>query len=1374
MRWKHIWISAWQRKDFWLRFVGLLVFAMGLSTFAATTESIEIATHATVSEHWRGAYDLLVRPPQSVLPTEKAYGVVEGNYLGTPQGGITLDQYRLIAGMSDVDVAAPVATIGYFLNTTGTVSFRMPFEENRLYHATVNMEGQHAEFNRSWESFWMQMPPEKNAPAQPTLPRFWGAESNSVGVGPGEIFFGIGNLPMQWTLLAGVDQMQEAHLAGLPDGLVKGRYFEPDDSTLKTVYDPAIGPEPVPEIPILVSQSGFWGDTRLSVSVESVLAWPDSLAQADLEAVKRFWQENSPEVLVAATLPFEGNLAPLSGETVLVASNGLSVGDEGFLSIVDHNVVLYPAAASYQALERWPEADAYSHAFAVQSLGTWDDLIAPALQAARSADYSETFLAEQVSVLPDAPVFRPLTPRSLPPFAFKVLGWYDFQALAAPQDPLAYVPLGIYEPPAGVVRYDENGTPLPEGQPYYPDLNPAGFLPRPPLALTTLEAAQYLSGRDDFIDAIRVRLKGIDTYTPENLARVEAVAAEIVERTGLHVDIVAGSSPQRVLVSVPGVGYVEEPWTTLGAAVQVSSGINTANLMLLLTLLLASVLFTAEISQISLLGRYQELGTLRAVGWDAASLLRYLLADALLLGAVSGSVAVLASLVLNAAAGLHITPVVLAAVFALGVLAYLTGAAWPAWRVTREQPVSLLQRGEMHFPSRLAAPRRLPGMAGLAWRQLWLRRSRFLLSAFVVALSVALNIFLLGVLWTLRGRLQITLLGSFVSLHLRSYHMLMAVIALTMSFLAVLSNLLLSVTERAHEFALMRAVGWSQRVLRGLVLTESLWSVLAGAIPGALGGLLALFILLQHFDWQWLWMLPVAGLAAVGMALLAAWQPVRRVARLMPAPVLSAEGRRPDEETSARSAYRGGLILAAVFLALLLTALLGGRADVARHAAGLDHTPTPTVPAVLQDAPLDEAMGYLAVLTDLGPRSIFQSEAQSAAADLIASTLQAQGWQVTRQAVPLPVLDLQRSGQPDARLQLPADTALVTALAVHFNALQPGNALSAPLLYWSPGEPLPTAEQMAGRIVLVLNSGIDRLPGQVLSGFVHQTDAASAAAVVEVLVRDGMQSLTLSDGNLADEGQLYVSQNVLATFPGQSDRAPVWLAASFVSGPESAGANQSASASAALLAWAEKFAQKAPARPVQLIFLGGDGDPFDGMLRFLQDEPQRQPAAVLFFDTLGDWDTLSYASRLDAPEVVNGSADIQAQAALQKLKGQADQRGFWLSLLDLDRPDLADWLDFWEQKSRIGLEQTPDFLVAIAQSAAEDDPAMIEPAWQNNCTPLLFLFRDHPALGICAAGFNANAGTPFDTLDRIDRMQYRRALALGYRMIEILLESNLP
>ena len=62
----------------------------------------------------RGTYDILIRPPQARTNLEKQLGLIEENYLGIGSGGITIDQWKEIKNHPQVDIAAPVASIGLF------------------------------------------------------------------------------------------------------------------------------------------------------------------------------------------------------------------------------------------------------------------------------------------------------------------------------------------------------------------------------------------------------------------------------------------------------------------------------------------------------------------------------------------------------------------------------------------------------------------------------------------------------------------------------------------------------------------------------------------------------------------------------------------------------------------------------------------------------------------------------------------------------------------------------------------------------------------------------------------------------------------------------------------------------------------------------------------------------------------------------------------------------------------------------------------------------------------------------------------------------------------------------------------------------------
>ena len=67
-----------RQERFLIQLVGLLVICTGLATFSATAQSMSVTTQTVVSEHWRGAYDLLIRPPSAISQMELKPGWWKG------------------------------------------------------------------------------------------------------------------------------------------------------------------------------------------------------------------------------------------------------------------------------------------------------------------------------------------------------------------------------------------------------------------------------------------------------------------------------------------------------------------------------------------------------------------------------------------------------------------------------------------------------------------------------------------------------------------------------------------------------------------------------------------------------------------------------------------------------------------------------------------------------------------------------------------------------------------------------------------------------------------------------------------------------------------------------------------------------------------------------------------------------------------------------------------------------------------------------------------------------------------------------------------------------------------------------------------------
>lgn len=137
------------------------------------------------------------------------------------------------------------------------------------------------------------------------------------------------------------------------------------------------------------------------------------------------------------------------------------------------------------------------------------------------------------------------------------------------------------------------------------------------------------------LSAIRVRVAGVSGVGPVDRERVRVVAEDIARLTGLDVDITMGSSPGPQRIAVP-TGAHERPamtvtqlWVTKGVAARLMTAVDRKSLLLNWVVLAASGLVVANAVFASVRARRREIGTARAVGWTRLAVLRHVLVPVL-------------------------------------------------------------------------------------------------------------------------------------------------------------------------------------------------------------------------------------------------------------------------------------------------------------------------------------------------------------------------------------------------------------------------------------------------------------------------------------------------------------------------------------------------------------------------------------------------------------------------------------------------------------------------------------------------------------------------------------------------------------------------
>lgn len=625
-----------------LQAVAILLVAASAASATGIAEAARVQMSSTIDQNWRGPYDILVRPPGSRLGLERTGGLIEPNFLNfAAQGGISLSQLEAIRGIPNIEFAAPISVVGRLANTQASATVHvssLPAEPTvyRLMVTTSTTDGLREVVVDQQTAEILLGPVDLSAtesPLRSTLPVFsWSIEGVDFELRP---------LPPITSTLMAVDPEAEERLLGASAGFlsrlrtpgaISGRSvgtFDLDlipaeyqlDSlvlrALRKTGDNDAAQRPV--VPILVSDTLY---SRLTATL-SIRQIGDPLREFPSNSV---WQDlvkqapSLPETNVGTIeLDLSRKLAPFQAPEITFLWPGSSPPSG---QIIGRHV----APDFGASLEQRPSYAGYPGRLGSSQL-TLEIEPMPGGIAPSTPPGSHTTLTRETPYRSLADVHLPLTEGFFStgpddrPFHLVPIGSFDLSELRLPDNPLNYVPLGAYAPPQTLLVADPNGKEL-GSIPLFPTLNPRGLVSVPPLAITDLDGASTLRGSRP-IDAIRVRVADVESYSPESRRKVEEVAS-LIAAMGLDVDVVAGSSPRNVEIFVPeyfvdppaDLGFVSQPWTTLGAATHVERVLNRVDLLILMLAALSAALLLFAITKIDLVARRREAAVLESLGWS--------------------------------------------------------------------------------------------------------------------------------------------------------------------------------------------------------------------------------------------------------------------------------------------------------------------------------------------------------------------------------------------------------------------------------------------------------------------------------------------------------------------------------------------------------------------------------------------------------------------------------------------------------------------------------------------------------------------------------------------------------------------------------------
>jgi putative ABC transport system permease protein len=478
----------------------------------------------------------------------------------------------------------------------------------------------------------------------------------------------------------------------------------------------------------------------------------------------------------------------------------------------------------------------------------------------------------------------------------RIVGRYDPERLPG-FPPLSEVPLETYYPPE-LLPADEKSRRALGGKSLLRSLNVGDYVAQPPLFLTTLEGVRpflnpkYYRGAKPGkpISVIRVRVAGVKGPDELSQARIRQVAIEIHDRTGLQVDITAGSSPRRLLVELPAGRFgrpelvLEEGWSKKGVSVSFLQGLDRKRLGLLSLILVSCTFFVANGAFASVRGRRTEIGTLRCFGWPNRSIFGVVLAELVFIGAIAGLAATALAIGVGEALSLELSHRRALLAAPLAVMLAILGGIVPAWKAARVSPLEAVRPAV----SAGATRRRVRGLLALGGANVRRMPARTLAGTASLFLGTSALTLLLAVNQAFQGRLVGTLLGEVISAQVRGLDFLVVGVIVLLAGLSLADVLYLSLRERAAEFVTLKTLGWTDGQLGRVIAAEAFALALVGAVPGAaLGATLGLFLGAGPG-----WVLLAAVVSVAGgllVALVASLVPLAKLASLAAPAVLAAE-----------------------------------------------------------------------------------------------------------------------------------------------------------------------------------------------------------------------------------------------------------------------------------------------------------------------------------------------------------------------------------------------------------------------------------------------------------------------------------------------------
>ncbi len=776
---------------------------------------MRIHTNNQLDQQWRTDYDLLVHPPKEITERDTTNerleigSLVRRSDLGNHYGGISMEQYEQIKEIDGIKVAAPLSFLGYLETTWSTLRYPIGNEDYGFYYlesmqgifdgiryrATSSSDlwtnGRYYQYVyvEDHRGFFDQMinVSEKGGWSQLGVPL-----SKTIRAGG-----------YAWSLIA-IDPEAEASLLGLDQAIIDGEYL-PIQEQLMIENNVAI-------LPFILSNRTY--DTKdtstiYKIEVDESLSVEEMIELGGVEYLKTLPKKEIAHVEIN---PFSEDLLFFNGDLIVDQNGELTKEPRGF---------------SYSDWRDYFRLGENNHNFEGEFNGS---PLYKATPISRSGEqlYYRTIEYDQFKRKVAYDIYGRFNPNQLQ-------GLHTTSK--EPKAPDFYNPETVY------ITHDTTGKPYEQRIAYQPSPYKHSYYTGGVDAITTLTAAK-LFNREKPISIIRVVVDGVGERNPVSMAKVERVAAEIRELTGLQVEVMLGAADRKVQIllddfeGVPGYGYLLEGWSQAGASFVIEDRVSNTNLLLGFYILLIGMIGIFLVYRNYVEVRRKDIEVLYTFGWSKTKILHSLLLESTLLLGIVGLVIVITRFSFGANWEIEQFWMAVGAILLISILAISLLFILPLFR-GMGKAINLRSSGEhiLH----LFSERPSRSLWSYLWRSMLRHPLRSIIKFVIIYITMLYVILFLLAKGDSSADLMLTFLGESINLILEPYQWVLFILGLLLAIVSFLAIEVNQIEKRTRELQLFRAWGWRTRKWLLLYILEEFF-ISSLAIAFAVGTVILLNI----------------------------------------------------------------------------------------------------------------------------------------------------------------------------------------------------------------------------------------------------------------------------------------------------------------------------------------------------------------------------------------------------------------------------------------------------------------------------------------------------------------------------------------------------